>query len=115
MHFHHLGIEVPNLEKSISFYQKLFDFEVETRFSFMNEEIVFLASRDFPLELIESQEEEKTVHICFEVPNLHEVMNQFHCTQKLEGPYKLDNGWETVFYEGPNQEIIEFIQIEHKL
>lgn len=115
MRFHHYGIEVANLKKSTSFYQKLLDLEIETRFSFMNEEIVFLASRDFRLELVETQEDEKNVHICFEVPNLYELMNQFNLAQKLEGPYKLDNGWETVFYEGPNQEIIEFIQIGNTL
>ncbi|MHC8515426.1 VOC family protein [Sporosarcina sp. ITBMC105] len=115
MRFHHVGLEVTNLEKSMAFYQQLLNLEIETRFSFMNEDIVFLGSKDYRLELIETQEDVRTVHICFEVPNLHEVMNQFHRTQKLEGPYELENGWQTVFYEGPNREIIEFIQIGNTL
>jgi lactoylglutathione lyase len=80
----------------------------------MEEEIVFLASKDFRLELISNQQEKssvKTVHLCFEVSDLHEVMNRFDCHRKIEGPYKLQNGWETVFFEGPDQEIIEFLQV----
>ena len=50
--------------------------------------------------------------MCFEVDNLYEVMDQFDSNRKIEGPYKLENGWETVFYEGPNQEVIEFLQVK---
>jgi len=111
MRFHHFAVEVENLEESITFYKKLLGLEMESRFAFMDEEIVFLASKNFRLELIANPEDVKTTHICFEVNNLREVMTQFNPNQKLEGPYKLQNGWETVFYEGPNQEIIEFIQV----
>ena len=115
MRLHHYGLEVENLEESINFYKKLLKVEIESRFSFMDEEIVFLASDDFRLELVETQEEIKTTHLCFEVNNLHEIIKQFDSIQRLEGPYKLENGWETVFYEGPNQEIIEFLQIGNTL
>lgn len=115
MRFHHYAIEVENLEESITFYKKLLGLEIESRLSFMDEEIVFLVSDDFRLELIETPEYDKTAHICFAVNNLQDVMNEFNSYQKLEGPYKLHNGWETVFYEGPNQETIEFIQIGNKL
>ena len=111
MRFHHFAIEVENLEESITFYKKLLGLKIENRFSFFDEEIVFLTSENFRLELVETPKDDKTTHICFEVSNLHEVMNQFDHRQKLEGPYKLKNGWETIFYKGPNQEIIEFIQI----
>ncbi len=115
MRFHHFAVEVENLEESITFYKKLLGLEIESQFSFMDEKIVFLASDDFRLELIANPEDVKTTHICFEVNNLCEVMNEIDSKQKLEGPYKLQNGWEIVFYEGSNQEIIEFIQIGNKL
>ncbi len=115
MRFHHYGIEVENLEESTTFYQEIFGLEIETRFSFMNEEIVFLTSDDIRLELIETSEHDKTTHICFEVNDLHEAIKKLNRIRRLEGPYKLENGWETVFYEGPNQEILEFIQIGNTL
>lgn len=115
MKLHHYGIEVENLEESITFYQNLLGLEIESRFTFMDEKIAFLGSDDFRLELVETQEEIKTTHICFEVKNLPEIIKQLDRMHKLEGPYKLENGWETVFYEGPNQEIIEFLQIGNTL
>ncbi|MBB4825060.1 catechol 2,3-dioxygenase-like lactoylglutathione lyase family enzyme [Sporosarcina luteola] len=112
MRVHHYGLDVKDLEQSTSFYQDLLNLKIETRFSFMEEEIVFLASGGFRLELIKTEEEEKTIHICFEVADLLEVMNRLDCADRLEGPYELPNGWKTVFYKGPSQEILEFIQIE---
>jgi len=112
MRFHHYALEVNNIEKSMAFYKKYLDLKEEKRLFFMGEKIVFLASGDFRLELISGQQKnDKTTHICFEVNDLHEVMNRFDDIRKIEGPYKLQNGWETVFFEGPNQEILEFLQV----
>ena len=111
MRFHHYGVEVANLEQSMAFYQNLLDLKIETRFTFMEEEIAFLTSEDFRLELIETPENGKIAHLCFEVTDLQELMNQLDDSTKLEGPYQLQNGWKTVFYEGSSREIIEFIQI----
>ena len=33
---------------------------------------------------------------------------------RIEGPFKLKNGWETVFYQGPDNEVIEFLQMEEE-
>ena len=80
---------------------------------FMGEEIVFLVLGDFRLELISGQQKtDKATHICFEVSDLHEVMKRFDDIRKIEGPYKLENGWETVFFEGPDRRVIEFLQIK---
>lgn len=111
MQFHHYALEVNNLEKSIAFYQKYLGFQEESRMYFMEEEIVFLALEDFRLEFISGHKEtDKTAHICFEVSDLAKVISRFEASLKIEGPYKLENGWETVFYKGPNQEILEFLQ-----
>ncbi|ETI69214.1 VOC family protein [Neobacillus vireti] len=112
MRFHHYALEVNNLEKSIAFYQKYLGFLEESRMFFMGEEIVFLILGDFRLELISGHQlSDKTAHICFEVSDLAKVISRFDASLKIEGPYKLENGWETVFYEGPNQEILEFLQV----
>ena len=111
MRFHHYGLEVDNLEESVAFYKKHLGLQEENRIFFMGEEIVFLAAGDLRIELISNQSEDKYAHICFEVNDLKEVINQFDGHRKIEGPYKLENGWETIFYEGPNKEVIEFLQV----
>lgn len=108
MKLHHYGLEVSNLEDSVNFYKNLLGFTEEKRFRFMEEEIVFLTLDDFRVELIASNT--LNAHICFEVSNLDRIMTMLAGLQKLEGPYKLDNGWQTVFYEGPSKELLEFLQ-----
>jgi catechol 2,3-dioxygenase-like lactoylglutathione lyase family enzyme len=111
MRFHHYALEVSNIEESITFYKKHLGFQEENRMSFIGEEIVFLTSGDFRLELISGrQENDRTTHICFEVFDLTEIINRFDASRKIEGPYKLENGWQTVFYEGSDQETLEFLQ-----
>ncbi|MBT2644546.1 VOC family protein [Bacillus sp. ISL-41] len=110
MRLHHFGLEVTNLEEAINFYTDLLGLELESRHSFLGEEIAFLASSHFRLELAFHPHSTNSAHICFEVSDLQQVINTLGSIQIAEGPYKLDNGWETVFYEGPNQEIIEFLQ-----
>jgi lactoylglutathione lyase len=118
MRFHHFAIEVKDLEKSIAFYQNFIGLREEGRMGFKNEKIVFLAKNDFRVELISGgqQNTSSTIHICLEVSELSEIIRIFteRGTSVLEGPYKLDNGWETVFYQGPDNEIIEFLQIGEK-
>lgn len=79
--------------------------------SFMDEEIVFLVSGEVRVELVSSGVvNSETAHICYEVNNLHQAMTRMDSDRKTEGPYTLTNGWMTVFYEGPNGEIIELLQ-----
>lgn len=112
MKLHHVGVNVIHLRNSIEFFKSEFGFEIESHFIFMEEEIVFLTLDDFRLELVSSNEEKQlNIHICFEVNNLIDVMARCKALRKMEGPYELDNGWQTVFYEGPNQEIVEFLQV----
>lgn len=112
MKLHHVGVHVSHLKNSIEFFKSVFGFEKESHFIFMEEEIVFLTLGDFRLELVSSNEENQVnTHICFEVNNLTDIMAQCKALRKMEGPYELDNGWQTVFYEGPNQEIVEFMQV----
>ncbi|MEH7235912.1 VOC family protein [Bacillus sp. JJ1562] len=108
MKLHHFGLEVSNLEDSVDFYKNHLGFQEEKRFRFMEEEIVFLTHGDCRLELIVSNT--LNAHICFEVSNLDKMMTRLTGLRKVEGPYKLDNGWQTVFYEGPTKVILEFLQ-----
>ncbi|NRD77565.1 glyoxalase/bleomycin resistance/dioxygenase family protein [Bacillus sp. BRMEA1] len=110
MRFHHYAMEVRNIEESITFFKNHFGLHEECRLILMEEEIVFLVSDHFRLELIATQQEKNEYHVCFEVSNLKEVINRFS-HRILEGPYKLENGWETVFIKGADREIIEFLQV----
>lgn len=118
MHFHHFAIEVIDLETSIAFYQKYLGLHEEVRLKFNKEDIVFLANNDFRLELISGGQSpvSQGVHLCFEVDNVLEIMDTItkDGVLALEGPYKMKNGWKTVFYEGPDNEVIEFLQIREK-
>lgn len=114
MRFHHFAIEVEDLETSIAFYQKFIGLREEGRLTVNDERIVFLANHDFRLELIVGGQQpvSQGVHICFEVDRISEVINTFNENgiHAIEGPIKLKNGWETVFYQGPDGEVIEFLQ-----
>ncbi|WP_462412593.1 VOC family protein [Neobacillus sp. Marseille-QA0830] len=113
MRFHHFALEVRDLHKSVAFYQNFLGFQEEDRMSFMGEEIVFLILEDIRLELILSTKEipvERNVHLCFEVSDLEEVLSRFKASRLIEGPYNLDNGWKTAFFEGPDYEVLEFLK-----
>ncbi|MBT2639908.1 MULTISPECIES: VOC family protein [unclassified Bacillus (in: firmicutes)] len=111
MRLHHFGLEVTNLEDSIKFYTDLLGLEMESRHSFLGEDIAFLASGHFRLELVYPPQSTHSTHLCFEVSDLQQVIKTLGSDKIAEGPYKLDTGWETVFYEGPNHEVIEFLQL----
>lgn len=118
MRIHHFAIEVKDLETSIAFYQKYLGLQEEGRLRFNKGDIVFLANNNFRLELIsgDQQNVSQGIHICFEVDSVQEIMKTFieEGIFVSEGPYKLKNGWKTVFYEGPDKEVIEFLQIKEK-
>ena len=117
MRIHHFAIEVKDMETSVAFYKDYFGLQEEQRFCLDEEENVFLVSDHFRLELISGGRQpvnpQSAVHICFEVNSINEVIHRFNKNGivALEGPIKLDNDWETVFFEGPNQEVIEFLQM----
>ncbi|MEH7107648.1 VOC family protein [Bacillus sp. JJ1764] len=112
MRIHHFALEVSQLEESVAFYKKNLGFHEEGRILFMGEEIVFLKLGDFRMELISGDRPcVPSTHLCFEVECLSEITGLMNRNRLLEGPYKLENGWETVFYSGPDGEIIEFLQV----
>ncbi|MGE8206120.1 VOC family protein [Heyndrickxia sp. NPDC080065] len=114
MKTHHFGIEVSDIEKSISFYETFLDLHRIKNVEFLNEEIVFLIGEGFQIELVKTDDTitRTRAHLAFEVTDLMMTINGYKEKdfQPIEGPYFLKNGWKTAFYEGPNGEIIEFIQ-----
>jgi lactoylglutathione lyase len=112
---HHIGIEVKDLKKSVEFYESIFKFKTAACFILENERIVFLENRGVKIELIQSDSTIttlSTIHFSWEVEHLETMIEtlSLHSLQPFEGPILLDNGWKTVFYNGPDGEIIELIQ-----
>lgn len=111
MRFHHYAVEVKDMKASIKFYQTYLGFQIEQTLSFMGEEMVFLTLGECRLELYPHHADvSKThgIHLCFEVDDFSNIIRD---VPVLEGPYQLENGWKTVFVEGPNHEMLEFLQI----
>jgi lactoylglutathione lyase len=116
MRFHHWALEVNDLTRSQTFYEKYLGFSNQRRVYFDGEEIIFLEHDGFRLELYQGKsvgEVSKRTHFCFEVDNLAEKMREMQERElePFEGPFTLDNGWKTIFYLGPDKEVIEFLEV----
>lgn len=116
MRFHHFAVEVNDLKLSQTFYEIILGFYESSRIYFGEEEIIFLEQDGFRLELFQKKSVggigERT-HFCFEVDNLDEKMKEMHerGLDSYEGPYTLNNGWKTAFYLGPDNEVIELLEV----
>ncbi len=112
--FHHYSLEVDNLSESIKFYKDVLGFQEAERIEFEEEEIQFLTLGDFKLELIKAAaayNRTESIHICFETENFYEILARFenYKIKPVEGPYTLKNGWKTVFFSGPSNDLIEIL------
>ncbi|MBY6038295.1 VOC family protein [Fictibacillus nanhaiensis] len=109
---HHIGIYVTNIEKSVPFYETILPIKEKEELKWEGGELLFLKGEGFQLELITSPDTVKGTHVAF---STHSVTSKIKELTKLglspsQGPYELQNGWKTVFYEGPDGEEIEFIE-----
>lgn len=105
MRFHHVGLEVRDVEGAMAFYRSLCGFEVEERLTLMGEEIAFLRLGDLRLELY-AGEDTSASHICFEVEDIEPYLERLPL---LEGPFELENGWRTAFFLGEDGEVLELL------
>ncbi|MEH7886977.1 VOC family protein [Bacillus sp. JJ1609] len=115
MRIHHFALEVKNLEAATAFYEDMLGFKEHLRTSFQDEDIVFLNLNGFMIELIANYRNSQiceNVHLCFEVEDIDDQIRRLAESSlvPIEGPYFLKNGWKTVFYQGTDNEIIEFLQ-----
>jgi lactoylglutathione lyase len=114
MKLHHIGINVSSLERSKRFYQTHFGFKEEFAAVIGSEEIVLLKRREDWLELIQdcdSASSPSHVHFAWETADLDAEIQRLARLglEPVEGPVKLDNGWRAVFYNGPDEELVELI------
>jgi lactoylglutathione lyase len=116
MKLHHIGINVSSMERAKRFYQTYFGFKEEFTTIIGSEEIVFLQKDGDWLELIHDGHREpfrSRVHFAWETGNLEAEIKRLSGMglKPAEGPVQLDNGWRAVFYNGPDEELIELITI----
>ncbi|GAF64195.1 hypothetical protein BTS2_1087 [Bacillus sp. TS-2] len=114
---HHIGIEVKDLKKSLAYYETYFQAKYVNQFKIGKESIIFIQLGELTIELVHSSQKKNkktssTIHIALQVEN---VIDWYESLLKKnlppsEGPYQLSNGWKVVYYQGPNQELIELIQ-----
>lgn len=110
---HHIGIYVTDLKKSLQFYETILAVERKETMNWNKTELVFLRGEGFVLELIPATlPDSRTTHIAFAVESVETKIIELEQSgiTPSDGPYNLENGWQTVFYEGPDCEEIEFIQ-----
>ena len=113
---HHIGIYVTDLEISLQFYETILPIEKKETLNWNGIELVFLRGEGFALELIpDSLSSSRTTHIAFAVESVETKIIELQQSgiAPSEGPYNFENGWQTVFYEGPDGEEIEFIQVNN--
>jgi lactoylglutathione lyase len=109
---HHIGIYVSNMERSQSFYETILPVQTKEKLKWDESELLFLKGEGFLLELIpDIFSGAKGTHIAFAVESVEAKVKELQHLgiTPSEGPYQLKNGWQTVFYEGPDGEEIEFI------
>ena len=116
MNTHHIGINVKELENSKIFYQTHFDFREEFYLEMESETILFLSADTIRLELIHDSvtrdNHSAKVHFAWGIKSIGEKMEELKHQGLLpiEGPIQLPNGWQVVFYSGPDGEMIELVE-----
>ncbi|MBU7593180.1 VOC family protein [Metabacillus halosaccharovorans] len=119
--FEHVGIQIADIEKSISFYQEVVGLELLDQFLHTDGKmkLAFLGVKDqIIVELIEGYnpdlpDEGKVHHIAFKVDNIEAERKRLQ-SANVEWIYEditvLPNGAKYIFFRGPDKEWIEFFE-----
>lgn len=115
MKVHHFAIEVSDLEKSIAFYEGMVGYHLEKRFQWGTERIAFLKLGSSRLELVQPERfvpRLSNSHLAFEVEDVKEVCDRLvgDGYSLEEGPFTWETGCKSVFFSGPDGELLEFIE-----
>ncbi|MGG1572657.1 VOC family protein [Fictibacillus sp. NRS-1165] len=113
MKVHHYGISVRDMDAASEFYKKALGMKERFRFHWMGEHLLFLDNGSIKIELVERIDgTDEASHIAYVTHHLEGLADSLRerGVLPLEGPYQLENGWRTVFYEGRSGEVIEFVE-----
>ncbi len=109
MKFHHIGIEVNDLQEESHKLRKL-GFQEESFLVLNGEKLLFMKKDQLRLELIKTASKGTEIHFCFEVKTFDDLQNSGF--KIIEGPSVMNNGWETMFVQGIDNLMFEFLRIE---
>ena len=122
MKTNHIGIRVRDIEASTKFYCDLLDFEFDHRFETPKLILVFLKNEDTKIELVYSKDGEYDYvrngileHFAFTVPDIYAHVeklknNNVNFISKNVIKFKDEL---IVFFEGPNGEKLELVQVDN--
>lgn len=111
MSFHHLGIEVRELDNAIAFYKNLFEIKEMTCMTLGGENVAFLQTAHVLFELVESDSPGR-VHFAFQCGNVQSGISRLQavgCTL-IEGPTVYENGWQSAFMKKQDGEVLEVLK-----
>lgn len=119
----HVAIIVTDMDKSIEFYSNLFGYQVRTRGQSKVREMAFLYrdnQLDFEIELIRDLVDQGEYfpkgivnHLAFTVDNMEEAI-PFYREKGIQFLTETANpsidGGKTIFFYGPNQELLQLVE-----
>jgi len=119
--FEHVGIQVENIERSITFYKDVVGLDLLDQFLHTdgNMKLAFLGvGGKIIVELIEGYnpnlpDEGKVHHIAFQVDNIEKERDRLRAANVewiFEEITELPNGAKYIFFRGPEKEWIEFFE-----
>jgi len=119
----HVAIIVADMETSIHFYTSLFGFALRTRGETKTRELAFLyheAQPDFEIELIRDRTKAESFaqkgivnHLAFTVDHMEEAISYYRekgIQFLAESPNPSIDGGKTIFFHGPNQEMLQLVE-----
>ncbi|GGE27961.1 lactoylglutathione lyase [Pullulanibacillus camelliae] len=119
----HVALIVTDMEKSIAYYSSMFGFSLRTRRQNKHRELAFLKHDQqpgFEIELIrdlvpQAGYSDKGIvnHLAFTVENIEEAIRFYKkrgLTFNSETYDTANDGTKTIFFYGPNQELLQFVE-----
>ncbi|WCN37185.1 VOC family protein [Aneurinibacillus uraniidurans] len=119
----HVALVVVDMDRSISFYTEMFGYQVRARGENAVREMAFLLHPNqpgFEIELIrdlasgsEYSTQSVVNHLAFTVDNIEEAMAYYGergIIFTTEEPKRAIDGGRTIFFHGPDQELLQFVE-----
>lgn len=115
MLFHHIGIRISNMEKSLAFYVDTLGFSITRKEETPNLTVIFLDAFGTTLELIYKPDYEPrpmgpVEHIAFVVDDIDEEIQKYKRLGIVFEEKKFFGTKPIVFFYGPDKERFEFMQ-----